>query len=137
MTELSRDQRIALHRRAVQNPVWWAETVFGVQLEWYQKEVLQILAETPIARVAFRSCHGVGKTFIAALAVLWFFANFTNARIITSAPTWHQIGDVLWPEIGKLHHAAHRSVGGGHRKSSSHNTPGIDNSSPLRLVSGR
>lgn len=88
--------------------MWWAEVVFGADLDDFQKEALRLLAESDVSRVAIRACHGAGKSYIAALAVLWFFANHYRSRVITSAPTWHQIANVLWPEISKLHRIAEK-----------------------------
>lgn len=53
---------------------------------------------------AVRSSHGVGKTASAAVAILWFLAAFApEALVVTTAPTWRQVRDLLWREIAKLH----------------------------------
>lgn len=45
------------------------------------------------------SAHGVGKTYIAAGLVNWFFDAFTPAIIITTAPTKDQVELLLWKDI--------------------------------------
>lgn len=52
-----------------------------------------------IVRVAVKSCHGAGKTRLAAQAVLWFLNSFKNSKVFTTAPTFRQINRFLWPEI--------------------------------------
>ena len=48
-----------------------------------------------------RSCHGVGKTRTAAWAALWFLLTHFDSRVVTTAPTWRQVKDLLWSEIAK------------------------------------
>lgn len=59
-------------------------------------------------RTAVRSCHDVGKTAIAARAALWFLASFPSSRVVTTAPTAHQVENLLWREV----HTAAATVGG-------------------------
>jgi len=54
-------------------------------------------------RVTIRSGHGSGKTAFAAWSVLWFEACWYPTRIPCTAPTRHQLEDVLWPEINLWH----------------------------------
>lgn len=51
-------------------------------------------------RVAVQSCHGVGKTAVAAAIVEDFMAQ-GPCRIVTTAPTNHQVETLLWGEIRK------------------------------------
>src|SRR5205807_8143935 len=59
-------------------------------------------------RTAVRSAHGVGKTAIAARVVLWFLAAHPYSKVVTTAPTWHQVREQLWREI----HVAHGRAAG-------------------------
>jgi len=54
-------------------------------------------------RVAIRSGHGVGKTALLAIIILWFLITRGECKIPCTAPSATQIEDVLWPEIGKWH----------------------------------
>ena len=49
--------------------------------------------------VAIRSGHGVGKTTLLAWTVLWYVATRPFARVPCTAPTQHQLSDLLWAEI--------------------------------------
>src|ERR1035441_7543423 len=70
-----------------------------------QREILEAVRDHP--RVTVRSCHGVGKTAVAARAVLWFLATHENSRVITTAPTWSQVEQLLWREIRSAVATAH------------------------------
>lgn len=52
---------------------------------------------------AVESATAVGKTYIGACLVLWFFECFENALVITTAPKEKQLQLHIWKEIGKLY----------------------------------
>jgi hypothetical protein len=59
-----------------------------------------------------RSCHGAGKTFLAAVAVLWFAFCFYESRVLTTAPTFRQVEKILWQEVKKLYENSRIPLGG-------------------------
>jgi phage terminase large subunit len=67
-----------------------------------QREVFHHLAE-PCARVSVRSCNGVGKTWLAGAAALWFLNSFSPCRVVTTAPKLQQLRNSLWAEIRLAH----------------------------------
>ncbi len=74
------------------------------QLELVQDigdSVRRQLAGDQYAPKIFRvdSAHGVGKTYIAAGLVNWFFDAFTPSITITTAPTKDQVELLLWKDI--------------------------------------
>lgn len=62
-----------------------------------QKEILRSLNTHP--RTAVKACHASGKTFVAAVAVLWWLITHPKGIVLITAPTWLQVERVLWPEI--------------------------------------
>lgn len=52
-------------------------------------------------RVAIRSGHGVGKTAFLAVVIIWFMITRGECKIPCTAPSGHQLEDILWPEISK------------------------------------
>lgn len=69
----------------------------------YQKDVL---GRIPVEkRVAVRGPHGLGKSALSAIAVLWFALTRDDAGVDWKAPTtagaWRQLERYLWPEIHK------------------------------------
>lgn len=71
----------------------------GVELEAFQEEALAALVSH--GRVSIRSGHGVGKTALDAWAVLWFMSTHYPCKVPCTAPTAHQLEDVLMPEIAQ------------------------------------
>jgi phage terminase large subunit len=54
-------------------------------------------------RVLCRTCHGSGKTFLAAGLGLFWTATRPGSRGLTLATTWSGVSDLLWVEIAKLY----------------------------------
>lgn len=76
-----------------------------------QKEVLLSVQEGRETNV--QAGHGVGKTFLAAILVLWWvFA--VGGRCVTTAPGDRQVKELLWGEIRKFYDL-HESKFGGRR----------------------
>jgi hypothetical protein len=84
------------------NPVKFARSILGVRLTEKQAEILNAICK-PNARVAVRSGHGVGKTFLAAIVALYYFATFPECRVIMSAPVMRQVEHLIWRTLKILH----------------------------------
>lgn len=93
--------------RYLYDPVAWAHDMIdwpaGGGLADYQDEILDAIVRR--RKVAARGPHGLGKTCIVSVAVLWF-ATTRNAagidwKIVTTASAWRQLTIYLWPEIHK------------------------------------
>ena len=71
----------------------------GEGLTDYQAEILQLMASED--KVAVRGPHGLGKTAMAAIVVLWFSLtrDGRNWKVVTTASAWQQLKRYLWPEI--------------------------------------
>jgi hypothetical protein len=54
---------------------------------------------------AVKSCHGIGKSHIAARLVAWWIESHPpgEARVVTTAPTSAQVQAVLWHYINQVH----------------------------------
>lgn len=82
----------------------FAEQVLGLTLWSKQREILQSVSTHE--KTVVKSCHGTGKTFISAAAVVWFLYTRSPAIVFTTAPTAPQVEKLLWKEInvayGKL-----------------------------------
>ena len=71
------------------DPVRWAQDVLGVTLWSKQKEILESLVANK--KTAVKSCHAVGKSFLAAVAVCWWISTRPNSMVRSTAPTSYQI----------------------------------------------
>lgn len=87
----------------------FAEDLLGVRLDPWQAAVLRDLAEYRC--VAVRSGHGIGKTLTAAVAVIWWLLFRPFAKVACTAPTQHQLHDLLWAEISRLVHGSKLASG--------------------------
>lgn len=102
-----------LLQRAQSDPVWWCEHVLKVKLWSKQVEIIESVRDNSVTAV--RSCHGVGKSFIAAQTILWFLNCFTPSIVLSTAPTWRQVEKLVWKEVRASYAraaAARRPLGG-------------------------
>lgn len=79
------------------HPTEFVEDLIGATPEPEQRQVLDAIAK--YKRVAVKSGHGIGKTACEAWTILWFLFTRPLSRIPCTAPTYHQLEDVLWPEV--------------------------------------
>jgi len=96
------------------DPVGYANDILGVVLTPQQEQVLNRIAknESYLYRLAVRSGHATGKSFVLAILVNWFIDTRPNAIIATTAPTWRQVKSVLWREINRLRAGATTTLPG-------------------------
>lgn len=52
-------------------------------------------------RTTVRSGHGTGKSTCAAWLIIWFMSTRPYAKVVCTAPTAHQLYDILWSELSK------------------------------------
>lgn len=109
--KLSDDQKRKLWERCQKDPVFFALHVLGIeQIEDYQAKVLKAIASHE--RVAVRSCHNMGKTWGAGVAVLWFTPTHPRSKLVSTAPTSRQVRLLLWGEIGAGYAKSRYPLGG-------------------------
>ena len=72
-----------------------------VELEDFQRKALTAISAEDGGRVSIRSGHGVGKSALDAWAVLWFASTRYPFKVPCTAPTAHQLEDVLIAEISQ------------------------------------
>src|SRR3990167_7938490 len=84
------------------DPVGFVEIILGETLWSKQKEILRSLVANN--RTCIASCHASGKSFVASRAVVWWASVYTleTAQVITTAPVFRQVKNILWPQIRKL-----------------------------------
>lgn len=81
------------------NPVLFAKEVCSFVPDPWQEAVLMDIGNSP--KVSVRSGHGVGKTGVEAVTLLWFLSCFRFPKVIATAPTRQQLNDILWSEVEK------------------------------------
>lgn len=100
MQQLTPEQTAILRWREG-GPAQFAREVLGAEPYGWQEEASRGLVER--RRVSVRSGHGVGKSALEAWSVLWFLYTHFPAKVPCTAPTSHQLFDILWAEIAKWH----------------------------------
>jgi len=81
------------------HPVDFVQDLLHVEPEPEQAQFLSALPHSQA--VAVKSGHGIGKTAAEAWAILWFLSTRPFSRVPCTAPTGHQLEDILWPEVAK------------------------------------
>lgn len=99
--EIAHCERMLRWRRG--GPALFAQEMLGAIPEQWQWDASKLLVDR--RRLSVRSGHGVGKSAFMAWCVLWFLVCYFPAKVPCTAPTSHQLSDVLWSEIAKWHRA--------------------------------
>ena len=79
------------------NPWEYAQEVLGVWWTKDQRKVARAIRDNK--RVLVKAAHGVGKTFLLAGLVNWYYDVFPQSITVTTAPTFNQVEKQLWGEI--------------------------------------
>ena len=86
-------------------PHWFEDYQAGFHLTWQQtlivKGVDKALRKEVPARISIVSGHGIGKSMILSLIILWFLYAHPNAQVACTSPGKEQMYDVLWKELKK------------------------------------
>lgn len=89
-------------------PVLFASEILGVEMVGWQREFLESIRDH--RHVSCAGGRKVGKDFTVAVAALWWYASFEDARVVITAPTARQVDGILWREIRKLYLRSGRCV---------------------------
>ena len=91
------DVSLARYARA---PIAFVREVLNAEPDDWQLKALRALARGH-TRIAIRSCHGPGKTALAAWVIVWFSNTRAPFKLACTAPSAPQLFDALYPEIIK------------------------------------
>jgi phage terminase large subunit len=86
--------------RNVVDPVRYSDVYLRANTWSEQQWILRAISRRK--RVAVKACHASGKTFAAALAVIWWISRWKDGIAVTTAPTWLQVETILWGQIAKV-----------------------------------
>ena len=101
-------QAQAGYRRIRRYPVAFIRDWLGADLWAKQIEIAEAVRDH--RRVAVKSCHASGKSFLSARLVIWFLHAYPNSVVITTAPTANQVANILWREIGAAYRNTRRPL---------------------------
>ncbi len=80
-------------------PVEFVKDIIGATPDEIQAEILDSVAKNQLTSV--RSGHGIGKSALQSWLIYWFMCTRPFPKIPCTAPTKHQLHDILWAEVAK------------------------------------
>ena len=94
--------------RLRQHPELFFTELLGIKEEYLWDKMLEVMHSVrDNERTSVKAGHGVSKSFSAARLALWFlYAYGPRCTVVTTAPTYKQVVDVLWREIADAHATA-------------------------------
>ena len=92
------------------DPVGWARQTLGVQLWAKQRQAMELLRDND--RVAIKSGHAVGKSFLSAAMALWYSECNCPSYVICTSSSWATVEKTTWPEMRKMKRYAPYPLGG-------------------------
>lgn len=96
---LTDDEKLNLLYLIEKEPVEYIEKLFECNLWEKQKEIVNAVLLEKHRKIGVRSCHDSGKSFVAARIALAYLISNPNSLVITTAPSWTQVREILWREI--------------------------------------
>lgn len=78
-------------------PHLFVKDVLGCKTWHMQDEITKSVFANKVTAV--KTCNAVGKSFIAARIVATYLTLLPGSVVVTTAPTWRQVTDVLWREV--------------------------------------
>lgn len=84
--------------------------VYGQKLWSVQRDIVDDIFK--YRQVAVKTCNAVGKSHVAASIAHAFLDLHPGSLVVTTAPTFRQVRDVLWRYFGTTHKSARYALGG-------------------------
>ena len=92
------------------DPVGFIRDVLGIELWSRQAEIARAVASG--GQVAAKTGHKIGKSLLAAGLALWWVCTRPAGAVIVTAPAAHQVKNIVWKELRRLHSKIRDRVGG-------------------------
>lgn len=109
---------------ATVKPYWFEEYKENEHLTWQQSLVLygidKALRNDVSNRISIASGHGVGKSTLFSILILWFLFAHSDCQVACTAPSADQMYDVLWKELKKWIEKMPKPIGDLYAWESSH-----------------
>jgi hypothetical protein len=72
-----------------------------IQVTPSEQQIELLMAVKDNKRISVHSGHGTGKDASVSWVILWFLTTRPFAKVACTAPTAHQLSDILWAELSK------------------------------------
>jgi len=93
------DKFIAKQSKYVFDPIGWSRDIVGFKPDKWQAEMMKDFIEHKF--LAISTGTGVGKTCALSILIWFFLSTRPFPKVPCTAPTGHQLFDVLWAELAK------------------------------------
>jgi len=93
-----------------QDPIYFFDSVLGCSHWSAQDEILRSVFKNQ--RTTVKSCHGTGKSYSAARIAHAFLFAYKNSIVVTTAPTFRQVENILWREMRQAASQSKMKLGG-------------------------
>lgn len=80
-----------------EKPEWYVRNVLGADLWQTQEDIVRAVFK--YSNVAVKTCNSIGKSYVAARIAVTYLMLYPDSIVVTTAPTWNQVVNVLWREI--------------------------------------
>lgn len=94
--------------RAQRDPAAWIADFLGADLYDRAIDLAESVRDHP--RTACKAAHSVSKSFTSARIAIWFLHAFPPAIVLSTAPTFNQVRNILWREIRDAYQRARRPL---------------------------
>lgn len=86
-------------------PYWFEDYRDGLDITWQQALIVYgidkaMKGEVPM-RISIVSGHGIGKSMILSIIILWFLFIHPDSQVACTSPGAAQMYDILWKELKK------------------------------------
>lgn len=87
------------------DPYGFITFILGEHLWSKQREICEAVADNP--KVAVPATNSCGKSFLMSRMVVWWVCAHDpkTTRVVTFAPSFRQVRDIIWKELRKLHNS--------------------------------
>lgn len=98
------------YRRYINDPVGFFRNELGIEPWSRQADLIATVAL--FDRVLCRSGHKCGKSVACVGLALWWVATRARGYVVLTAPTFHQVKDILWAELDRWYPKVQAALGG-------------------------
>ena len=108
--DITPEQGEELRQRFREDPAFFFKFVLGIDLWPSQLDIVLSVRDNRITSVA--SCHAIGKSFTASSIAAWYLSAYPDSILVSTAPTFRQVQDILWREMNGRFDNARVPLGG-------------------------
>jgi len=88
----------------------WVKDMLDEDLQPYQTKIFHSVAKN--TRTAVKSCHDSGKSYTASRLAGQYLSTHPNSIVLTTAPTFRQVENIIWREVRGMYNKAIQPLGG-------------------------